>query len=220
MGFKTPQLILESMVRFARIWRRNGSRFARERERKEAGREEDDAPGRRVPRGARGHRACDAREGGAAREAGWGGLGRAAGPRGEEGEVARGEREEGGSWAGRGREGPREGGREGEGEKEREEERTLAAGREREGEDFGPDLAQREREGRDKSTPLTRISSPRFEEASKKIGWAVFSSWLTSYAPSSITNLPNKTSPLWTTWPDPLLQMESSLHLTCPWLNL
>ena len=47
-------------------------------------------------------------------------------------------------WAGRGRGGPREGGREGEGEKEREEERTLAAGREREREDFGPDLAQRE----------------------------------------------------------------------------
>ena len=68
--------------------------------------------------------------------------------------------------------------------------------------------------GRDKSTPLTRISSPRFEEASKKIGWAVFSSCLTSSAPSSITNLPNKTSPLWTAWLDLLLQVESSFHLT------
>ena len=68
--------------------------------------------------------------------------------------------------------------------------------------------------GRDKSTPLTRISSPRFEEASKKIGWAVFSSWLTSSVASSITNLPNKTSPLWTAWLDLLLQVESSFHRT------
>ncbi len=68
--------------------------------------------------------------------------------------------------------------------------------------------------GRDKSTPLTRISSPRFEEASKKIGWAVFSSCLTSSVASSITNLPSKTSPLWTAWLDLLLQVESSFHRT------
>ena len=80
---------------------------------------------------------------------------------------------------------------------------------------FGMNLS-----GRDKSTPLTRISSPRFEEASMKIGWAVFSSYLTSSVASSITNLPSKTSPLWTAWLNLLLQMESSLHLTFPWLHL
>ncbi len=79
--------------------------------------------------------------------------------------------------------------------------------------------------GRDKSTPLTGISSPRFEEASKKIGWAVFSSCPTSSVASFITNLPSKTSPLWTAWLNLLLQMESSLHLTFPgctssWLRL
>ena len=68
--------------------------------------------------------------------------------------------------------------------------------------------------GRDKSTPLSGISSPRFEEASKKIGWAGFSSYLTSSVASSITNLPSKTSPLWTAWLDLLLQVESSFHLT------
>nr|BAD12956.1 hypothetical protein [Oryza sativa Japonica Group] len=42
--------------------------------------------------------------------------------------------------------------------------------------------------GRDKSTPLTGISSPRFEEASKKIGWAQNFSTLDCLAQSPVAD--------------------------------